>query len=56
MDCRKVHEIYRLYLRDLLPFTEKEWITRHVQDCPDCYLLNQQTRESFLRKHAVQAD
>jgi hypothetical protein len=52
MDCRQVHQAYSVYLQGKLPPTQMEWISKHIQDCPDCYLLDQQVRKSFVEEKA----
>lgn len=48
MDCRQVHQAYSVYLQGKLPPTQTEWITQHIQDCPDCALLDKKVRQLFL--------
>ncbi len=48
MDCRQVHQAYRVYLQGKLSPTQTEWIEKHIKDCPDCYLLDQKVRNAFV--------
>ncbi len=50
MDCRQVHQAYSVYLQGKLPPTQREWIAQHIQDCPDCRLLDQDVRKLFLKE------
>lgn len=52
MDCRQVHQAYSVYLQGKLSPQQTEWIEGHIKDCPDCYLLDQQVRKSFLEEVA----
>lgn len=50
MDCRQVHQAYSVYLQGKLPPVQMEWISKHIQDCPDCCLLDQKVRALFLKE------
>lgn len=50
MDCRQVHQAYSVYLQGKLPPNQMDWIAKHIQDCPDCYLLDQKVRKSFVEE------
>ncbi len=48
MDCRQVHQLYNAFLQEELLPAQMDWISKHVQDCPDCCLLDQQMRKAFI--------
>lgn len=48
MDCRQVHQAYRVYLQGRLSPIQAGWIEEHIKDCPDCYLLDKKVRETFV--------
>ncbi|HJT25564.1 MAG TPA: zf-HC2 domain-containing protein [bacterium] len=50
MDCRQVHQAYSVYLQKKLPPVQMEWISNHIQECPDCQLLDQKVRQLFLQE------
>jgi hypothetical protein len=27
-----------------------EWVAKHIQDCPDCFLLDQNVRKAFIEE------
>jgi len=56
MDCRQVHQAYSVYLQGKLSPAQTEWITKHIQDCPDCYLLDQRVRKSFVEETVKSID
>ena len=48
MDCRQVHQAYSVYIQGKLSPQQTIWVTQHIQDCPDCYLLDQKIRNAFV--------
>jgi predicted anti-sigma-YlaC factor YlaD len=48
MDCRQVHQAYSVYIQGKLSPQQTTWVTQHIQDCPDCYLLDQKVRNDFV--------
>ncbi|HVZ79328.1 MAG TPA: zf-HC2 domain-containing protein [bacterium] len=48
MDCRQVHQAYSVYIQGKLSPQQTAWVTEHIQDCPDCYLLDQNVRNAFV--------
>ncbi len=50
MDCRQVHQAYSVYLQGKLPPSQAEWISKHIQECPDCQLLDQNVRKLFVQE------
>lgn len=56
MDCRQVHQAYSVYLQGKLSPTQMEWISKHIQDCPDCFLLDQDVRKTLLEDFARSND
>lgn len=55
MDCRQIHNSLRQFIQGTLPEPQVEWIKKHIQDCPDCYLLDDEVRKHFVEEYAVQA-
>ncbi len=53
MDCRQVHQAYSVYLQSKLSPQQMEWVAKHIQDCPDCYLLDQSVRQVFVEDKLV---
>lgn len=53
MDCRQVHQTYSVYLQGNLSPAQMEWIQNHVQNCPDCFLLDNQVRKTFVEEMAL---
>lgn len=53
MDCRQVHQAYSVYLQGKLSPQQAEWVAKHIQDCPDCYLLDQAVRQGFVEDKLV---
>lgn len=56
MDCRQVHQAYSVYLQGKLPPVQMEFISKHIQDCPDCHLLDENIRKAFLEEISKQDD
>ena len=50
MDCRQVHQAYSVYLQGKLSPSQMEWISSHIKECPDCFLLDQNVRKAFLEE------
>jgi len=50
MDCRQVHQAYSVYLQEKLPPSQMEWISKHIKECPDCHLLDQNVRKLFVKE------
>jgi hypothetical protein len=50
LNCRQVHQAYSVYLQGKLTPNQMEWVANHIKDCPDCYLLDQNVRKSFLEE------
>ena len=48
MDCRQVHQAYSVYIQGRLSPQQTSWVTQHIQDCPDCHLLDQNIRNAFV--------
>lgn len=48
MDCRQVHQAYSVYIQGKLSPQQTTWVTQHIQDCPDCRLLDQKVRNNFV--------
>jgi len=48
MDCRQVHQAYSVYIQGKLSPQQTGWVTQHIQDCPDCFLLDQNVRNAFV--------
>lgn len=48
MDCRQVHQAYSVYIQGKLSPHQTAWVTQHIQDCPDCYLLDLKVRNAFV--------
>jgi len=54
MDCREIHLAYKEFVQGKLSPDQVEFIKRHVQDCPDCILLDEKERKIYLEEHRNQ--
>jgi len=45
MNCQEVAQKYEEYLLGKLLPEERESIAEHIQDCADCFLLDESNRE-----------
>lgn len=55
MDCRQVHQAYSVYIQGKLSPQQTTWVNQHIQDCPDCRLLDQKVRNDFVVEKTGQA-
>jgi predicted anti-sigma-YlaC factor YlaD len=55
MDCRQVHQAYSVYIQGKLSPHQTSWVTEHIQNCPDCRLLDQKVRNDFVVEKTGQA-
>jgi len=53
LDCQQVHRNFGNYLKRELPTEDLRWIESHVEDCPDCHLLDPRARRHYLEAHQV---
>jgi hypothetical protein len=45
MECHEVVQKYEEYILGHLSPRERESLTAHIQDCADCFLLDESNRE-----------
>jgi predicted anti-sigma-YlaC factor YlaD len=50
MDCRAAHVHLNDYLRGTLDTGEAAWFKEHIQDCPDCFLLDRENRKQYINQ------
>ncbi len=56
VECKQVHQTYKAFLENKLPPEQILWIKAHVQDCPDCFLLDTQIRKAILEEWSESAE
>ncbi len=51
MNCEQVAKKYKDYLLGKLQARERESISEHILDCPDCFLLDQKENGLHFEEH-----